>query len=272
MRARQQACPRSRLAHRRPRSPSPVSIARARRRDLATLENVADQRSPVELVRRPRRDLGARGAHCETMVGCGGPAASSPCSSRATHRRRPRVGRVATAGSVRRHSSAETARAWPTATPPSTRPPATPPPSTHQRATLPPMQRRAPRPTLPVPGQPLPVPRRPDASDLERRRGGLRERRRWHAPRGGRHHGRGRGRRRADRCVDLVRAHRPQGRGNTRWVTGATPTYTNFGGAGNTSPYDCSGIYQSKWAWGDCTTLIPYVCECDGMAAQPTAY
>lgn len=60
--------------------------------------------------------------------------------------------------------------------------------------------------------------------------------------------------------------------GTPRWVTGATPTYTNYGGPGNTAAYDCSGIYQGKWAWGDCTTLIRYVCECDGMAAQPTAY
>jgi len=57
-----------------------------------------------------------------------------------------------------------------------------------------------------------------------------------------------------------------------RWVTGATPTYTNYGGANNTGPYDCAGIYQGKWAWGDCTTLIPYVCECDGIPPQSTAY
>jgi hypothetical protein len=60
--------------------------------------------------------------------------------------------------------------------------------------------------------------------------------------------------------------------GTPRWVTGATPTYTNYGGPGNTPAYDCSGIYQGKWAWGNCTTLIKYVCECDGMPAQPTAY
>jgi len=60
--------------------------------------------------------------------------------------------------------------------------------------------------------------------------------------------------------------------GTPRWVTGATPTYTNYGGAGNTTAYDCAGIYQSKWAWGECTTLIKYVCECDGVAADPTAY
>jgi len=60
--------------------------------------------------------------------------------------------------------------------------------------------------------------------------------------------------------------------GTPRWVTGMTPTYTNYGGAGNTAAYDCAGIYQGKWAWGDCTTLIRYVCECDGAAADPAAY
>jgi hypothetical protein len=57
-----------------------------------------------------------------------------------------------------------------------------------------------------------------------------------------------------------------------RWVTGATPIYTNYGTMTNTTAYDCAGIYQGKWAWGQCTTLIPYVCECDGVPADPTAY
>lgn len=60
--------------------------------------------------------------------------------------------------------------------------------------------------------------------------------------------------------------------GTPRWVTGTTPSYTNYGGANNTSAYDCAGIYQSKWAWGECATLIKYVCECDGIPAQASAY
>lgn len=60
--------------------------------------------------------------------------------------------------------------------------------------------------------------------------------------------------------------------GTPRWVTGATPTYTNYGPMTNSGPYDCAGIYQSEWAWGDCSTQIPYVCECDGVTADPTAY
>lgn len=60
--------------------------------------------------------------------------------------------------------------------------------------------------------------------------------------------------------------------GNPLWVTGAAPVYTNYGTMQNTAGYDCAGIYQGKWAWGDCTTLINYVCECDGIAADPTAY
>lgn len=60
--------------------------------------------------------------------------------------------------------------------------------------------------------------------------------------------------------------------GTPRWVTGATPSYTNYGGAGNETGYDCAGIYQSKWAWGECVTTIKYVCECDGIAAQASAY
>ena len=60
--------------------------------------------------------------------------------------------------------------------------------------------------------------------------------------------------------------------GTPRWVTGALPTYTNYGPATNTAGYDCAGIYQGKWAWGDCATVIPYVCECDGVPAQASAY
>ncbi len=60
--------------------------------------------------------------------------------------------------------------------------------------------------------------------------------------------------------------------GQPRWVTGALPVYTNYGTMQNTAAYDCAGVYQGKWAWGDCTTLIKYVCECDGIAADPNAY
>ena len=60
--------------------------------------------------------------------------------------------------------------------------------------------------------------------------------------------------------------------GTPRWVTGAQPVYTNYGPAQNETGYDCAGIYQGKWAWGDCLTLIKYVCECDGIAPDPTSY
>jgi hypothetical protein len=40
----------------------------------------------------------------------------------------------------------------------------------------------------------------------------------------------------------------------------------------NNGQYDCAGIYQSQWAWGVCSTLIEYVCECDGTPADPAAY
>lgn len=60
--------------------------------------------------------------------------------------------------------------------------------------------------------------------------------------------------------------------GTPRWVTGATPSYTNYGPADNAPDYDCAGIYQGAWAWGECATLIKYVCECDGIPAQVGAY
>lgn len=60
--------------------------------------------------------------------------------------------------------------------------------------------------------------------------------------------------------------------GSALWVTGAAPSYTATVGSKNSSVYDCAGIYRHQWAWGDCATLIPYVCECDGIPAQPTAY
>lgn len=60
--------------------------------------------------------------------------------------------------------------------------------------------------------------------------------------------------------------------GTPRWATGALPVYTNYGPNQNTAGYDCAGIYQGKWAWGDCLTLIHYVCECDGIPPDPAAY
>jgi len=60
--------------------------------------------------------------------------------------------------------------------------------------------------------------------------------------------------------------------GTRRWVTGALITYDGTTGVSNTGQYDCAGIYQSEWAWGQCDTQIEYVCECDGVAADPTAY
>jgi hypothetical protein len=60
--------------------------------------------------------------------------------------------------------------------------------------------------------------------------------------------------------------------GTLRWVTGATPAYNHTTTVANTDAYDCAGIYQGNWAWGQCTTLINYVCECDGLPAQAGAY
>lgn len=57
------------------------------------------------------------------------------------------------------------------------------------------------------------------------------------------------------------------------WVTNSAPVYMHaIGTVDNTSNYDCAGIYQSAWVWGDCTTAIEYVCECDGAAAAPASY
>lgn len=60
--------------------------------------------------------------------------------------------------------------------------------------------------------------------------------------------------------------------GKPLWVTGSMPTFTVPAGVNNTNAYDCAGMIDGEWGWGECITPIAYVCECDGIPADPSAY
>jgi len=65
--------------------------------------------------------------------------------------------------------------------------------------------------------------------------------------------------------------------GSFRWVTGASSAFTGWASGqpdGQDASQDCVEQKHMMQSWHDqpCTDLLAYVCECDGVAADPATY